>query len=364
MWLRDSAAQVNQYIPLAANDLHMQIIIEGLIKRQANRILLDPYANAYRDKPIASLSALDKKAGKTEEIWERKYEVDSLCYFLSLSYKYWKATGLTSAFDSEWLAAAELVISTWQLEQNHDHETSPYKYHPEMPRNGIGADAAHTGMTWSGFRPSDDACQYPYLVPSNMFAVVTLGYLEEIANAVYHKSELAKTASKLRKEIDDGIHKHAVVDSSYGKIYAYETNGHGQHNLMDDANVPSLLSIPYLGYKSRHDPDNQIANNTRKFVLSKNNPFYYVGSRARGIGSPHTYPNWVWHISLTMQALTSNDKDEILELIKTCEETDAGKGMMHESFNPNNPDSFTRPWFAWANSLFGEMIREKLPLLV
>jgi meiotically up-regulated gene 157 (Mug157) protein len=219
---------------------------------------------------------------------------------------------------------------------------------------------ARRANTYLGFRPSDDACKYPFLVPANMFAVVTLGHLAEIAEHVYHKPALA-----LRQQIDDGIHKHAVVDHpTHGKIYAYETDGRGLHNLMDDANVPSLLSIPYLGYRSSHDPDGRIANNTRRFVLSRDNPHYYAGRMARGVGSPHTRRGWVWHIALTMQALTANSTKETLELIATCENTDGDKGVMHESFNPNKPAQFTRPWFAWANSLFAELVREKLPLLL
>lgn len=365
MWLRDSAAQVNHYIPLAAHDLHLQVLIEGLIKRQANRILLDPYANAFRDQPFHGLKANDRRVGKTEEIWERKYEVDSLCYFLSLSFKYWNATGSTTMFDDEWLRAAELVVRTWKLEQNHDPDTSPYKYHTEMPQQGIGADTAYTGMTWSGFRPSDDACKYPFLVPSNMFAVVTLGYLAEIAERVYANGALSAEALALRQQIDDGIHKHAIVNHpTHGKIYAYETDGRGLYNLMDDANVPSLLSMPYLGYRSPHDPDGALADNTRRFVLSKDNPYFYTGRLAKGVGSPHTRRGYVWHIGLTMQALTSTDPREILELIATCENTDADKGVMHESFNPNRPAQFTRPWFAWANSLFAELVRDKLPVLL
>jgi meiotically up-regulated gene 157 (Mug157) protein len=363
MWLRDSAAQVNHYLPLAGEDVHLQIIIEGLIQRQANRILLDPYANAYRKDRLENLSKQDRDAGKTEEIWERKYEVDSLCYFLSLSYKYWAATGIEGVFNEEWERAARLIVKTWKLEQNHDPATSPYKFHPEMPAGGRGASKAYTGMTWSGFRPSDDACMYPYLIPSNMFAVVTLGYLAEIAEKVLHDPAFAAEALELRTQIDDGIHKYGVVDSDFGRVYAYETDGLGHHNMMDDANVPSLLSIPYLGYTSPHDPDHTIARNTRKFVLSSKNPYYYTGTHASGIGSPHTWRGWVWHIALAMQGLTSDDPEEIVRMVRWCINTDAGSGFMHESFHPSNPQQFTRPWFAWANSLFGEFVRTKLDVI-
>eukprot|EP01089_Gocevia_fonbrunei_P018344 TRINITY_DN6174_c0_g3_i1.p1 TRINITY_DN6174_c0_g3~~TRINITY_DN6174_c0_g3_i1.p1 ORF type:complete len:468 (+),score=103.21 TRINITY_DN6174_c0_g3_i1:195-1406(+) len=364
LWLRDSAAQVNHYIPLANSDIILQHIIEGLIQRQAKFVIKDPYANAFRFQTLGSgqLSNRDKADGKTEEIWERKYEIDSLAYFLSLSHKYWQAVGTETCRGSEvynllWKSAAAVVVDTWIREQNRNHETSPYKYHSEMPNGGHGAPVKHTGMTWSGFRPSDDACTYGYLVPSNMFAVVVLKQLGELLDLFYPEDPLAEKARELADVIDKGIHAHAVVHKEgYGKVYAYETDGLGNYNFMDDANVPSLLSIPYLQYTSPNDPTGEIYKNTRKFILSKENPYYFDGTRAKGIGSPHTFREYIWHISLTMQALTSNDEAEILELIDMCENTDAGKEVMHESFHKSDPNRFSRPWFAWANSLFGEMI--------
>ncbi|KAL6066993.1 Metal-independent alpha-mannosidase [Balamuthia mandrillaris] len=366
MWLRDSSAQVHHYLPLAASDLHLQVIIEGLITRQANRILHDPYANAFRLEPFPAdkIPPNEKKNGKTPEIWERKYEVDSLCYFLSLSYQYWQATGSTSFFDSQWKKAAELIVQTWINEQVHDPNVSPYKYHSEMPNRGVGAAHTRTGMTWSGFRPSDDPCRYNFLVPSNMFAVVVLRQLSQIAKEVLADETLASRASRLAVEIDDGIHQYAVVnDPQLGKIYAYETDGLGNHNLMDDANVPSLLSIPYMGYTSRHDPEGVITANTRKWVLSPKNKFYYQGKLAKGIGSPHTYNGYIWHMSLIMQALSSDDPEEVKELVRMCMNTDNNSDLMHESFHPDNPARFSRAWFAWANSLFGELVRTRLDIV-
>jgi len=170
-------------------------------------------------------------------------------------------------------------------------------------------------------------------------------------------------AKVLRREIDDGIHKYGVVDSEFGKIYAYEVDGINGKNTMDDANVPSLLSIPYLGYTSAHDPNNEIAENTRKFVLSKKNPYYYEGSLAKGIGSPHTPPGNVWPMAIIMQGLTTTNKEEILQVFKSLEATDSGTDFMHESFNPSNPSSYSRYWFAWANSLFSELVLEHIDLL-
>lgn len=362
MWLRDSAAQVRPYLPFAAEDEEVRRIIEGLLKRQIKYILIDPYANAF-NMEANGRRYNDDDTERNPWVWERKYELDSLCYPLQLSYLYWRRTGLTGLFDGEFRRASGLILDLWTTEQRH-WEKSGYRFQrhgfPEsetLANGGLGARAGFTGMTWSGFRPSDDACKYGYLIPANMFASVVLGYLEQIARGVYRDRELAKKAAGLKSELDAGIRAHGILrHPEYGNIYAYETNGLGDYNLMDDANVPSLLSIPYLGYAPADDP---VYLNTRRFVLSENNPYFCKGKYAEGVGSPHTPKGYIWHIALCMQALTSTDETEIEGILERLEETDGGTGFMHEGFNPDNPQEFTRPWFAWANSLFGELIYKR-----
>jgi meiotically up-regulated gene 157 (Mug157) protein len=361
LWLRDSTAQVRHYIPFAKDDTEVCRIIEGLIKRQISYILIDPYANAFNKEPNGKCWHRDITQS-SEWIWERKYEIDSLCYPVQLAYLYWKATGNTQIFDIEFKQTIRTIINVWQIEQRH-HEKSPYSFlrlqegsmeNGQLYNNGRGMPVNYTGMTWSGFRPSDDACTFGYLIPSNMFAVVILGYIKEFAKEVFKDPELENAADELRLEIDRGIRTYGIYNHpKYGKIYAYETDGFGNYNLMDDANVPSLLSLPYIGYTTVHDP---IYINTRKFILSKDNPYYYEGKYAKGIGSPHTPEGYIWHISLIMQALTSNDTDIIQEILSMLENTHAETYFMHEGFDPDKPESFTREWFAWANSLFGELI--------
>ncbi len=359
MWLRDSSAQVNHYIPFASADDLLKKIIEGLIKRQMIYILTDPYANGFNKGPDNS----GHKSDLTRHnpwVWERKYEIDSLCYPIRLAYRYWKATQRTAVFDGAFKTAVTEIIKLWNLEQKH-MENSKYRFirvdcpdSDTLKNEGRGMPVNYTGMTWSGFRPSDDACTFNYLIPSNMFAVVVLGYIEEIVRCIYKDGELEASAAKLRKEIDHGIRTYGIYrHPGHGDIYAYETDGYGNYNLMDDANVPSLLSIPYIGYASEDDP---IYQNTRRFILSRDNPYYYEGLSAKGIGSPHTPGGYIWHISLAMQALTSRDESELDDILEMLERTDAGTGFMHESFHPDDPASFTRPWFAWANSLFSELI--------
>ncbi|MBD2867357.1 glycoside hydrolase family 125 protein [Paenibacillus arenilitoris] len=359
MWLRDSSAQVRHYIPLAAGDDRYRQIIEGLIRRQMSYIRIDPYANAFNKEPNNQGHKGDLTEG-SPWVWERKYEIDSLCYPIQLAYLYWQATGRTELFDDAFKETVNAIIGLWTAEQKHE-EWSPYRFQrlncPEsdtLKNEGLGTPTAYTGMTWSAFRPSDDACAYHYLIPSNMFAVVALRYVQRIALDVYGDEALEAAAGKLCGEIDAGIRAYGIFKHhQFGDIYAYETDGLGRYNLMDDANVPSLLSIPYMGYAPADDP---IYRNTRRFILSRENPYYYEGKAAKGIGSPHTPSGYIWHIGLTMQALTSDDDEEIRELLAMIVSTDAGEGFMHEGFHADNPAEYTRPWFAWANSLFGELI--------
>ena len=359
MWLRDSSAQVRHYIGAARRSEPVAELIEALIARQMFCIQLDPYANAYNEEPNGKCWERDEPA-QGPWIWERKYEIDSLCYPFQLAWLFWKATGRTGCFTESFRKSAEMVLDLWTVEQEHS-EKSPYYFIRKncpptdtLSHEGKGAPVAYTGMTWSGFRPSDDACVYGYLIPSNMFASVVLSYLAEIFGSIYGDAAFAGRALALKAQIDVGIRQYGIYEhEKFGKIYAYETDGMGHYTLMDDANVPSLLSIPYLGWCK---PDDEIYQNTRRFVLSRENPFYYEGTAMKGVGSPHTPPRYVWHIALSMQGLTSQDWKEKEELLAMLERTDAGTGYMHEGVFVDDPAQFTRPWFAWSNSIFSEFV--------
>lgn len=358
MWLRDSSAQVNHYIRFAKVSKEAYAVIDGLIRRQVSCILADAYANAFNREADDKGHQKDKTE-MSPLVWERKYEIDSLCYPMRLAYKFWKEADATSHFTQEFHKALYRIIELWTLEQNH--ENSPYYFQRSfcpksdtLSNKGKGTPVKYTGMTWSGFRPSDDACKYGYLIPANMFASVVLGYISEIAREIYKDEELVEKANKLQKEINEGIEKYAVVkDSENKEFYAYETDGLGNYNLMDDANVPSLLSLPYLGYCSA---DDERYKNTRNFVLSNRNPYYFAGKKAKGVGSPHTPKNHIWPIALCIEGLTSKNTDEVCRLIRLLSETDADTGFMHESFHKNKPEKFTREWFSWANTLFAELV--------
>jgi uncharacterized protein len=355
MWLRDSAAQVSPYLRLAKDDPQFARLIAGVVKRQALCVLIDPYANAFNEAANGNCHNRDA-TDMGPWIWERKYELDSLCAPLILAHGLWRATGQTDHLNEHFIAAARLIVETIRLEQRH--EASPYSFqrlegpHSDtLTHDGRGSPVAFTGMSWSGFRPSDDACTYHYLVPANMMAVVALRKLAELPIG---DSKLMQDALNLSEDIRAGIETHGKVrHPQFGEIYAYEVDGLGHANLMDDANVPSLLAIPYMGYCNAHDPVYQA---TRAFILSHHNPFYFEGKAASGIGSPHTPHNHIWPIALAMQGLTATTRAEKLEMLDMLLATDAGTGLMHESFHKDDPDRFTRPWFAWANSLFAEFV--------
>lgn len=359
MWLRDSAAQVRPYLVLAEKDHRMAGLIQGVIERQMTYINHDPYANAFNETANGHRYN-DDDTKMTPLIWERKYEIDSLCYPVQLAYLFWKSTGRTEHFNESFRQAIDKVIATWKVEQHHHRDSDYYFRRDDCPEqdtlshDGEGAPVGYTGMTWSGFRPSDDACQYGYLVPANMFAVVVLGYIAEIAAEILQDDEIAGAARKLAAEINQGIQSYGIVEHpKLGRIYAYETDGLGNYNLMDDANVPSLLSASYLGYCSSNDP---IYQNTRAFLLSEENPYFYSGQVAKGIGSPHTPERYIWHIALAIQGMTAKtgkEKQDILDLFK---QTDGYTNLMHEGFHVDDPEIFTREWFSWANSMFSEFV--------
>ncbi|MGI1690679.1 glycoside hydrolase family 125 protein [Thermoanaerobacter uzonensis] len=358
MWLRDSTGQIKSYLKFA-NEIHeIKEIIMGVIKRQIMYIKIDPYANAFNKEPNNNGHIHDIPK-KNPWVWERKYEIDSLCYPIQLAYLLWKETGFTEQFSKDFRDAIKIILKVWKTEQHHEGSNYTFKRifgsaTDTLINNGKGTPVNYTGMTWSGFRPSDDRCIYGYLIPSNMFAVVVLGYIEEIAHEIYKDIDLENESQSLKNTIENGIKTYGIINHpKYGLIYAYEVDGFGNYILMDDANIPSLLSIPYIGYRTNKDP---IYVNTRKFILSKDNPYYYEGQYAKGVGSPHTPERFVWPMSLIIQALTSDNNDEISEILQVLLNTDADTNYIHESFNVDNPKEYTRDWFAWANSLFAELI--------
>jgi uncharacterized protein len=372
MWLRDSSAQVWPYLPLMKEDKKLQQLIAGVINRQTKCINKDPYANAfYKDETKVSewkeTDITDMKPG----IHERKWEIDSLCYPIRLAYHYWKLTGDEEPFDANWINAIELTVQTFK-EQQRKTADGPYTFQRNtswatdgVPLSGYGYPVKPVGLICSMFRPSDDATIFPFLIPSNFFAVASLKQAAEMISKITGDTGFTNQCLQLATEVSNALKQYATVQHAHiGKVYAYEVNGFGSYNLMDDANVPSLLSLPYLAAVPATDA---VYQSTRKLLHSSYNPFFFKGTGAEGIGGPHAGMNMIWPLSITMRALTCANDAEIKQCVQWLTKTHAGTGFMHESFHKDDPSKFTRKWFAWSNTLFGELImhlhEKKLSLL-
>lgn len=359
MWLRDSGAQVWPYVALAGEDEALRKMIAGVINRQFSLINIDPYANAFNDGPTGG-EWMSDITDMDPNVHERKWEIDSHCYPIRLAYHYWKVTGDESVFGDVWVQAMQNILKTL-LEQQRKTSLGPYSFMRVTEAQldtksckGYGNPVNPVGLVVSSFRPSDDATTFDFLVPSNFFAVTSLRKAAEILETVNGEVTLADGCRSLADEIEDALWKYAVVEHPvYGKIFAYEVDGFGNCYLMDDANAPSLLSMAYLGDIDVNDP---VYQNTRRFVWSSSNPWFFKGEAAEGIGGPHVGYDMIWPMSIMMKAFTSDDDDEIRWCIETLMKTDAGTGFMHESFNKDNPEIYTRAWFAWQNTLFGELV--------
>lgn len=357
MWLRDSTAQVWPYFPLASEDPALCAMLEGVIRRQARSVLLDPYANAFYKDPVLGRYRDDHTAMRPG-VHERKWELDSLAAFFRLSTGYWRTLGDRAPFDARWLDAIRAVFALLRVEQG-PASASPYVFQrttrqaESLARHGTGDPSRPCGLVRCGFRPSDDPCKFPYLVPANAMMAAELGNLSDLLDTL-GLPDLSEEAGSLASAIRSGLEAHGLAAHPlYGEIWSYEVDGYGGLHLMDDANIPSLLSLPYLGFCRRDDPRYL---RTRAFCLGEDNPYYASHGEIDGIGGPHAMIGAIWPLSVIMRALTADNDEEILHCLGVLKATHAGTGFMHESFAPEDPARFTRPWFAWANTLFGELV--------
>jgi len=360
MWLRDSTAQVWPYLSFIKKDEPLRKLIAGVINHQSKCVVKDPYANAFYGDVNKVGEWKDDQTKMQPGIHERKWEIDSLCYPIRLAYHYWKTTGDEGPFDERWKSAIKATLRTFREQQRKEND-GPYSFQRKtswatdgVPMNGYGYPVKPVGLICSAFRPSDDATIYNYLVPSNFFAVTSLKQASEMMNVLAKDQQTANELRALATEVEDALKIHAVTTHpKFGKVYAFEVNGFGSYNLMDDANIPSLLAMPYLGSVPLTDP---IYQNTRKLVLSSANPFFFKGKAGEGIGGPHVGKDMIWPLGIVARGLTSNDEGEIKYCIELLQKSHAGTGFMHESFHKNDPNNFTRKWFAWSNTIFGEFL--------
>lgn len=360
MWQRDSSAQFYPYLSLMHEDPALQQLIAGVIHRQTRNTLIDPYANSfYRDSSKES----EWKSDMTEMkpgVHERKWEIDSPCYTIRLAHGYWKKSGDAAPFDADWHSAIRLILQTFR-EQQRKANKGPYRFMRRteraidtLPRDGYGNPVKPVGLICSMFRPSDDATIFPYLVPSNFFAVVSMRQAAEMAEKIRGDHKLATQCRALADEVERALREHAIVNHpKAGKVYAFEVDGFGNHYCTDDGNIPNLLSLPYLGAVK---PDDEIYLNTRKLLLSPDNPYWCVGKAATGLGGPHVGVDMIWPLGVVIQGLTATSDSELKQCLITLQKTHAGTGFIHEAFHKDDPKNFTRSWFAWANTIFGELV--------
>ncbi len=371
MWLRDSSAQVWPYIQFVNKDQKLKNMILGLINKQSECINIDPYANAFYNDPTKKGEWFTDHTDMKPGMHERKWEIDSLCYPIRLAYRYWKETNDTTPFDETWIKAQEATLRTFK-EQQRKTSLGPYKFERTTSRgsdtlqvDGYGYPVNPVGLIVSSFRPSDDSSIFGFLIPSNLFAIVSLRQSAEILKKVKNNSSLAAEMEALANEVEQAVNQYGIIDHpTHGRVYAFEVDGFGSYLMMDDANVPSLLALPYLGAVDIND---EVYQRTRNFILSDKNPFFFKGKFAEGIGGPHIGRDMIWPISIIMRANTSTNDEEIRQCVQTLKNTHGGTGFMHESFHKDDPKKFTRHWFAWTNTLFGELMwklyKEKPELL-
>ncbi|HUD92126.1 glycoside hydrolase family 125 protein [Sphingobium sp.] len=362
LWLRDSSAQLQTYVHLTPRDADLRRLFHGLIQRQARCILIDPYANAFMKDPASrsSLPAISDRTDMKPGVAERKWEIDSLCYPMRLAHAYWTATRDKAPFDALWAKAMALAVATLREQQRKD---GPGPYHFQridksptetLMFDGFGAPTRKVGLIHSGFRPSDDACLYPFLIPSNLFAVSALRMLAQVLNEARGDADAAQECAALAAEVEAALRAHGQMDDGRGgKVWAFEVDGFGNAIFMDDANVPSLSGLPLLGAADRADP---LWQRTAARAWSDRNPYFFSGSAAQGIGGPHIGMDMIWPMSIVTRALNSGDDATIRQCLTWLRSTHGGTGFMHESFHKDDPAKFTRSWFAWANGLFGDLI--------
>lgn len=401
-WLRDSTNQLTGYQALAKKDKNLHSLILGAINTQAEFVIQSPYCNAFQPPPPSGLepatNGQDDKVHPAYEpsvVFECKYELDSLAHFLALGTEFYESTRSTEFLTSRWYSALDTLLKVLDAQsqptfnEKGQHVVNQYTFQRKttlgtetLSLAGVGNPLNHgTGLIRSAFRPSDDATILGFFIPPNAQMAVQLKKTAKVLRAAGGKDELAKDLEGRGERLDKAIKEHGIVNhAKYGDVYAFEVDGYGSRILMDDANIPSLLSLPYLGYVSK---DDKVYQNTRKMLLEKDgNPYYLTGSDFHGIGGPHSMSSSsflllysllfiqrllaanlvstvglqnAWPMSLLIQAMTSDSDAEITECINLVRNSSL-LGLVHESINVNNIKDYSRPWFAWANSVFAQTI--------
>ncbi|KAJ6259260.1 hypothetical protein Dda_6159 [Drechslerella dactyloides] len=373
-WLRDSTNQLAGYMPLLKKDEKLKTLVRGAINTQAGYVIESPYCNAFqppRDSNIRpSNNGQDDAVRPTYDhntVFECKYEIDSLANFFSLANQYYAHTGDLSFVNDRFMQAVQSVFAVLDKQAMPTFMEDGVPMHPlyTFQRNtNIGTETLalsgrgyplndNSSLIRSAFRPSDDACILQYFIPGNAFMSVELIRLAKLLSKAGQRED-ATTAKRWGESIAEGVKTHGIVDDPvWGKVYAYEVDGYGSRIMMDDANLPSLLSLPKLGWTTVNDP---VYQNTRRMILSrKGNPYYLEGRFFKGIGGPHVGLKHAWPMSVLMQAMTSDDDAEILGALESVKKVSL-MGLINEGVSVHVRYDYTRSWFAWANSVFAQTV--------
>ena len=352
MWIRDSCWQLRPLVRFAADE-DIAWLLVGAVKAQVRYLGIDPYANAFN---IEANGACWHKDFVDQSPWvfERKFELDSLTAFLHFSLDLVDA-GVREHIDGAWWRVVRDVVDLMQRETQHD--VASYRFvranapaHDYLSNDGYGAKFAESGLIWSAFRPSDDACELPFSIAANLHAVVVLQRLTTYCDSIGVEAELAAQARALAESVEAAVQKHGVIERASKQLYAYEVDGLGTAIMQDDANYPNLVSLPWLGHASE-----SLYLATREFALSADNPWYFESPVAAGIGSPHTGSQMVWPLAIAMAGLTAATAADQLAALRMIEATASADGHIHESFKVDKPEVFTRPWFSWAEMTYVEL---------
>lgn len=360
MSLRDSTIQVWPYLALVTRDAALRQLVAGVINRQTQCILLDPYANAfYADQTQVGEWQHDRTTVRAG-VQEHKWGLDSLCHPIRLGYHYWKITGDEQPFDKQWREAIRLTVHTFREQQR---QAGPGPYHFQRPTAdaldtqalaGYGYPARPGGLIASAFRPSGAATLLPFHVPGNFFAVASLRQAALMLYDIAHELAGYNELMALADEIGVALRQQALfTHPELGPVYAGEVDGYGGRAVFDEATVPSLLSLPYLGARPLNDP---IYQQTRRLSLSPANPFFYQGQAAAGTGSPCTGPGQLWPAGLALRGLTSLDDAEIRACVQALTAAQAGTGYLPQSFQQDDFRRAAHPQSAEANALAGEFL--------
>ncbi|KAH8827769.1 Six-hairpin glycosidase-like protein [Flagelloscypha sp. PMI_526] len=369
-WLRDTANQFAHYLPLLSLDQELAALVKAVINNEARYVAEYPYCGSFQPPPESGLSPShnDWADGVTvnppvnnQTVFECKYELDSLCGFLKLSRGYYNRTQDASFINDNWKSAIDQVfrVINEQSQASFDENWNWVSYYnwtggngalsPRVPNGGNGEPKGKNGLVGTHHRPSDDISTYAFLTPANAMLSVELDHLASMLDAVGQLSNISTQAKEWSERISKAVWDTTLVDN----VFAYETNGLGSRYVMDDANVPSLLSLPYLGFLKKDHPA-YLA--TKKVVLSRQNPYYAEGASWKGVGGPHVDPWHPWPMASISAIFGSDDDEEILDLLYRVANNTGGLGLIHEAVSIYNSSVWTRPWFAWANSYFAEML--------